>query len=191
MIRLFQKVPRNASLLVVLLLMIVAGPLVQIEQSWFILELMFNLILVAGVYSAGPGKHQWPFLVLTFITLGVRWGELLSGVKGLDVGAMAITVVWLGYAISIIIARLFTRRDVTVDTILAAVVTYLLAAVAFMMMFQIIELRSPGSFSGLPDEIHQTVRPSETRCCISAWFASPRWDTATSFRPPTSRDRSP
>jgi len=37
-----------------------------------------------------------------------------------------------------------------VDTILGAVVTYLLAAVAFTMVFQIIELQNPGSFSGIP-----------------------------------------
>ena len=50
---------------------------------------------------------------------------------------------------------MFQRRDITVDIILGAVVTYLLAAVAFMMLFQIIELQSPGSFRGLADNIHQ------------------------------------
>ena len=70
----------------------------------------------------------------------------------LDVGALFITVLWLVYAISIIIGHLFQRRDVTVDTILGAVVTYLLAAVAFTIAFEIVELLQPGSFSGLPDQ---------------------------------------
>jgi len=47
---------------------------------------------------------------------------------------------------------LFQRRDVTADTILGAVVTYLLAAIAFTFAFEIVELLQPGSFSGIPAE---------------------------------------
>jgi len=89
-------------------------------------------------------------LVLTVVTLGVRWGEHLSGVPQLDVGALVITVLWIVYAVSIMIGHLFQRSEVTVDTILGAMVTYLLAAVAFTMAFEIVELLDPGSFSGLP-----------------------------------------
>ena len=89
--------------------------------------------------------------MLTIVTLGIRWGEHLSGVANLDVGALFITVIWLTYAVSIIIAHLFQRRDVTVDTILGAMVAYLMVAVAFTLVFEIMELRHPGSFSGLPD----------------------------------------
>lgn len=155
MIQFFQKIPRNAALLIVLLFMMLIGPLIHSDEAWFLGEITFDLVLLAGVYSAGPGRNRWSFVVLTVATLGVRWGELLSGYPSLDVGAMGVTVVWVGYAVSIIIAHLFQRRDVTVDTILGAVVAYLLAAVAFMMLFQIIELQSPGSFQGLADNIHQ------------------------------------
>ena len=138
-----------------LLMLIVVAPLVPLESSWVVIELIFDLILLAGVYSAGPGRHRWPFLVLTVVTLAVRWGELLSGVRGLDVTALGLTVIWICYALSIIVAHLFQRRDVDVDTILGAVVTYLLAAVAFAMVFQIIEMQSAGSFSGLSDAIEE------------------------------------
>ena len=150
-----RRVPRNAALLIVLLFMMLIGPLIHSEEAWFLGEMTFDLVLLAGVHSAGPGKHRWPFLLLTVVTLAVRWGELMSGYHGLDIGALAITVVWISYAVFILIGHLFQRRDVTVDTILGAVVTYLLAAVAFMMLFQVIELQSPGSFRGLADNIHQ------------------------------------
>ena len=103
------------------------------------------------MYSVGPSRHRSAFLVLTVVTLAVRWGELLSGVKGLDLGALALTSVWLFYAVAIIVAHLFQRQEVTVDTILGAIVTYLLAAVAFAQIFVTIELVEPGSFSGLSD----------------------------------------
>jgi hypothetical protein len=151
MISALKRIPRNAALLITLLGLIVLSPLLPIGQYWAIIELLFDLILLAGVYSVGPTRHRSAFLVLTVVTLAVRWGELLSGMTGLDLGALTLTVVWLFYALSIIVAHLFQRRDVTLNTILGAVVTYLLAAVAFSQVFQILELLDEGAFSGLSD----------------------------------------
>jgi hypothetical protein len=147
----FRQVPRNAALLVFLLILIVVSPSLGEDFSGYVVELVFDAILLAGVYSVGPGKHRWPFLILTVVTLAVRWGEHLSGVPALDASALSITVLWLAYAVSIIIGHLFQRRDVTVDTILGSIVAYLLVAVAFTLGFEIIELQNPGSFSGITD----------------------------------------
>jgi len=151
MLTLLRQVPRNAALLVFLLALIVLSPAIGVTGSGYLIELIFDGILIAGVYSVGPGKHRWPFLLLTVATLSVRWGEQLSGAPQLDAGALSITVVWLIYADSIIIAHLFNRRDVTVDTILGAIVAYLLVAVAFTLVFELIEIQKPGSFSGIAD----------------------------------------
>jgi hypothetical protein len=151
MIPVLKRTPRNAALLITLLGLIVLSPLLMIERYWALIELLFDLILLSGVYSVGPSRHRSAFLVLTVVTLAVRWGELLSGVKGLDLGALGLTSVWLFYAVAIIVAHLFQRQEVTVDTILGAIVTYLLAAVAFAQIFVTIELVDPGSFSGLSD----------------------------------------
>jgi len=151
MLHRIRHIPRNAALLVALLVLIVVSPSIPTDSSAFLFELAFDTILLAGVYSVGAGKHRWPFLALTIVTLGVRWEEHLSGVGAVDVGALVITVLWLVYAVSILIGHLFQRTDVTVDTILGAIVTYLLVAVAFTMMFEIMELQHPGSFSGVPD----------------------------------------
>ena len=150
-----RRLPRNAGLLFALVALIVVAPLIPLERAWFVVELLFDLILLAGVYSVGSARHRFPFLVLTFVTLAVRWGELISGVAGLDFGALALTVTWLLYALWIIIAHLFQQTNVTMDTILGAVVVYLLGAVAFSMLFQALELTSPGSFAGLPADIHE------------------------------------
>jgi len=150
-----RRLPRNAGLLLALVALILVAPLIPLERTWFVVELLFDLILLAGVHSVGSARHRIPFLVLTFVTLAVRWGELLSGVYGLDFGALALTVTWLFYALAIITAHLFQQTDVTIDTILGAVVVYLLVAVAFSMLFQAVELTSRGSFSGLAEDIYQ------------------------------------
>lgn len=149
----FERIPRSAALLLTLLFLIVVAPSIRFDMPWLVVELMFDLILLSGVHSVGPGRHRWPFLVMTMVTLGARWSELLLDFSMLDVTALALTAIWLCYAISIIVTHLFRTRDVTLDTILGAVVTYLLAAVAFSVLFQIIETKFPGSFSGLPDDI--------------------------------------
>jgi len=151
MIRLIRSIPRNAALLISLLLMIIVSPAVAELGSGYLFELVFDLILLGGVYSVGHVKHHWSFLVLTAVTLAVRWGEHLSGAPQLDTGALLITAAWIAYAVSIIIGHLFQRRDVTIDTILGSIVVYLLVAVAFTMVFEVIEITNPGSFSGVPD----------------------------------------
>lgn len=152
MLHRIRHIPRNAALLAFLLILIAVSPSISTDGAGFIFELSFDAILLAGVHSVGTGRHRWPFLMLTVVTLAVRWGELLAGVGAVDVGALVITVIWLVYAVSILIGHLFQQTDVTVDTILGAMVTYLLAAVAFTLVFEIIELRYPGSFSGVPDD---------------------------------------
>lgn len=138
-----------------LLVLIVAAPLIPADRRWVVVEVIFDLILLAGIHSVGLSRHRWPFLGLTAVTLAVRWGELLSDTNSLDITALALTVVWICYALSIIVASLFRQRDVTLNTIMGAVVTYLLVAVGFSMLFQLLELRDPGSFSGLPAMVHQ------------------------------------
>ena len=71
-----RRVPRNAALLAALLLLLVAGPVAPARETWFIGEVTFDLILLAGVYTVGPNRHRWPFIILTAITLAARWGEL-------------------------------------------------------------------------------------------------------------------
>ena len=156
MTSLIHRIPRNAALLVVLLVLILVSPLVSADSGWFLGELMLDAILLAGVYSTAGDRHRWPFLVLTAVTLAVRWGELLLGIRGFDTGALTLTLAWLVYAIMIVVGDLFRRREVTVDTIFGAVVTYLLIATAFMFVFQLLEVVSPGALSGIPEEARQS-----------------------------------
>jgi hypothetical protein len=151
MTRFIHRIPRNAALLVGLLLLIIVSPLFSGDTGWLFVELSFDLILLAGIYSVGLGSHRWPFMTLTVLTLGMRWAEMRLEYEALHLAAPAVSVAWLAYAIALIIAHLFQRRDVTIDTILGAMVAYLLAAVAFAMVFRVIELQSPGSFGGFPD----------------------------------------
>jgi len=149
-----RKIPRSAALLLGVLVLIVISPSLSFKGGRLVAELIFDVIFMTGVYAVGLSRHRWAFAGLSAITLAVRWTELLHNGGGLDVLALGLTAIWLAYAASVIIVDLFQRSDVNSDTILGAIVTYLPVGIAFMMVFQVLELRYPGSFSGLPEGAH-------------------------------------
>jgi hypothetical protein len=152
------SIPRNAALLTGLLLLIVVSPSVSEDRAGFLVELMFGVVLLGGVVSVGPIRRHRGFIALTVLTIAVRWTGLLWDIPGLPLGALVVTGLWLVHATTIIVVHLFKRRDVTVDTILGAIVAYLMAAVAFALVFEVIELANPGSFSGIPEHAAEEYR---------------------------------
>lgn len=144
--------PNYGVLLLVLGLLVVCAPVASRAGSAYSVEALFNLVLVAGAYSsASRGGQRWPFVALTALTLAMRWAGLLWGGFGLELGSALTTVVWIALAIVIVVRELFQEQKVTTNTIYGAIVAYLLAAVAFAYLYEILELFQPGSFSGIPD----------------------------------------
>lgn len=135
-----------------LLILIVITPILPPDKPLLVMELFFDLVLITGVISIGKmGGHRIPFFLLTAVTLAVRWADVLMEHGGLVISAAALSVAWLSYALVIIVPALFRQRDVTLNTIYGAIVVYLLIAVAFTFLFGLIEFRSPGAFSGMPE----------------------------------------
>ncbi len=146
-----QRTPHYGALLVVLLILIVVAPLVPAERSGYWVELFFDLVLVTGGYSAASqSRHRFPFLALTVVTLVLRWTDIFTDHIGYSFGSIVVTIMWIVYAIALIVAVHFRTPRVTTNMIFGAIVAYLLAGVAFAFTFELIELAQPGSFSGLP-----------------------------------------
>jgi hypothetical protein len=146
------RAPHYGVLLFLLIVLIVLAPLATGDWAAFAVEASFDLVLVAGAYSAASrGGQSWPFLGLTALTLFARWSALLSGDSGFDLGSLLITVVWVAFAVATVGKELFRQREVDTNMIFGAIVAYLLAAVAFAFLYQTLELIQPGSFSGVPD----------------------------------------
>ena len=150
-----QRTPHYGAVLAVLLLLILIAPLSSGPESEIVVEFFFDLVLVTGAYSAAARKgNPWPFRILTSVTLVWRWVALLFESGQVDLGAMVMTAIWLAVAVGTVTKALFEQEDADTNLILAAVVVYLLAAVTFAQVFEILELIQPGSFSGVPDGGH-------------------------------------
>jgi hypothetical protein len=146
------KAPNYGALLLVLSMLIVLAPIATGTGSLYTVEALFNLVLVAGAFSAAwQGGQRWPFVALTVLTLVLRWSALLRGGFGLELGSAVATVLWIGAAVVIVGKELFRQDEVTTNMILGAIVAYLLAAVGFAYLYEILELFQPGSFAGVPE----------------------------------------
>ena len=141
-------------LLVVLCLLIVVAPLATATEAALLVELLFDLLLLAGVYSvAWRGVQSWPFLAFTALTFLVRWYALLYDGFWPELTSAVTTVLWIALVIGIVGGELFRRYDVTTNTIMGAIVAYLLIAIAFAYLYEILERGQPGSFLGIPEGI--------------------------------------
>lgn len=146
-----QKAPHYGVLLLVLLILLVVAPLVPSDRAGYGVELLFDLVLVTGSYSAAwQTRHRVPFLALTGLTVATRWTDMLVDQSGFAFVSILLVSLWLGYAIGLIVAALFRMREVSANAILGAIVAYVLATVAFASLFELVELTQPGSFTGLP-----------------------------------------
>ena len=146
-----NRLPKYALLLLVLCLLIVFAPTATATGSAVLVEALFDVVLIVGAYSvAWSGVRRWPFLALTAMTFTARWCALLWGGVELEIIAAAFTVIWTALVIMIILGEFFEARGATSDAITKAVVTYLLIAIVFGNLYQLIELSRPGSFSGVP-----------------------------------------
>lgn len=146
--------PNFGVLLAALCLLIVVAPLAAAAGASFLVEAIFNLLLIAGAYSVSwRGVQRWPFLAFTALTFVARWCALLFGGFELELASAASTVIWIGLVIAIVVSELFRRNEVTTNAIMGAIVTYLLIAIAFAYLYEILERIQPGSFSGIPEGV--------------------------------------
>ena len=146
-----RTTPHYGVLLLVLLILFVVAPLLPAERVGYGVELLFDLVLVTGAYSAAwQSRHRLPFLVLTAVTLAMRWTDMALDHTAFSVASIVLAFLWLVYAIGLIVTALFRMEKVNTNAILGAIVAYILTAVAFGMAFLLIELLQPSSFTGLP-----------------------------------------
>src|SRR5208337_130863 len=135
-------------LLVALVALMGAAPLVLVSPgSDAVLALFTGAVLVASLHAARPGGS--PVVVGLALALadfligrctahfGTRWLVLLE------------TVFWMStliYVTATILRAIFESREVTVETLLAALCVFLLIGLCWAFAFTLIELTLPGSF---------------------------------------------
>ena len=83
-----------------------------------------------------------------FVVLFALWLlELATGPSGpITVARHTMGIAYVSFVVVIILATVFSTRQVSVDTIAAALCVYLLLAIIWAEVYSLMEMANPGSF---------------------------------------------
>ncbi|HZW34784.1 MAG TPA: hypothetical protein VFF52_28935 [Isosphaeraceae bacterium] len=134
-------------LLVALVALMGAAPLIPSSVRDAVLTLFTGAVLVASLHAARPGGRP------TVVGLALALADCLIGRCTVHLGTRWLvllqTVLWMStliYVIATILRAIFASREVTVETLLAALCVLLLMGLFGAFAFTLIDLMFPGSF---------------------------------------------
>jgi len=138
------------NLLAWLLLYQLASPfLLTIPSARILVSLLFSGILFSAVYTIN--RHSRMFLwtmLLMALTLILFWIDVFNLVPFSLQVSSAILCLYLGLLVYTLSLLIFTARQVTPALISGALCLYLIFGMFWGMLYVLIELWHPGSFSG-------------------------------------------
>ncbi len=141
--------------LFMLLLLLLAAPAVLPERLEMLgTSIVFTLVVSAGIGAVAQTERRFlivlliaaPAILLFWIgpSLGTRVPEVIGDI---------LLAAFLAYAAAVILNRVLHADQVDAETIYGAVCVYFLLAVFWGVLFVLLEMLAPGSFS-LPDSVN-------------------------------------
>jgi len=110
-------------------------------------HIFFSLVIVAGVVTTFQ-KKWLGFLVIAVavVSLALNWAEEIRPGVGPAVLATAVSLIYLGILLVVVIAQVFRDGPVTAHRIRGAIVIYLLLGVMWAFTYQLAALTIPEAF---------------------------------------------
>ncbi len=146
---------RFAILLGALTLMMVSSPIIRSLGSGMgttpadiAVTILFSFVVLSAVFAVSRSrKQQVVALLLAIPTVVVQGAYAWSPSGGVAVAFHVVGILFLTYAVVLVVRFLFSGNRVTPDVICASLCVYLLLGVAWAIAYSLIELLVPGSFS--------------------------------------------
>ncbi len=155
-------------------------------------DVLVTLAALAVFLVVFEGWRERTFALVTALAAIVfTWTRYLPlPAAAIDVHSIvhhALMIVFLGFAVIVILTNIFASRTVTADDILGTICGYLLAAGCFANAFALSELVVPGSFSVAQES--EALRDSHSRTALFNYFSMVTLTTmgygdVTPVRPP-------
>jgi len=144
---LFER--RFFFLLILLLAMLVAVPFIEDYSGFrFLIDIAITGIFIAAMYAISDKKHHLIIALFLVAPMIVSlWVDYFMTVKWAFVIGEICGIFFFGFAIINIVNFIRRENEVTKEVIYAAVVVYLLMAMLWANLYQLIETLAPGSFS--------------------------------------------
>jgi hypothetical protein len=135
-----------------LLAMLVGVPFIgDYSRLRFVVDIVITGIFVAALYAISDKKNNVLFALFLIIPLFVDiWADYFTSADRTLVVSQICGILFFGFAIFQIINFITKQTEVTREVIYAAVVVYLLMAMLWANVYQMLETLAPGSFQ-MPD----------------------------------------
>jgi len=130
-------------------LLILSFPLIQNHYSHFlfIIELLFNLLLIIGINLVSRNKKiVTTSLLLAVMAIIIVWFDYILHSRPLLLFGLLTETVFACIAVITIIQHVLQYKKVTEDKIYGAMSAYLLIGIVWSLIYSIIELADPNSF---------------------------------------------
>lgn len=137
-------------------------------------DVLLTLAACAVFIVVFEGRRERAFALVTAVAAIVfAWTRNLPlGATTTELHSLihhALMVVFLGFAVIVILVNIFASRAVTADDILGTICGYLLAGACFANAFALAELFVPGSFSVVQES--EALRDSHSRTALFNYFS--------------------
>ncbi len=121
--------------------------LTELRFGDLVADLMFSLIIVAGVLTIF--KQRWVrfFVIgLAVATLALTWQQEIHPVESLTILNTILRLIFVGFLLAVLIAQVFGAGPVTAHRIRGAIVIYLLLGGMWSLLYHLVALTIPNSF---------------------------------------------
>jgi voltage-gated potassium channel len=151
---------RFLILFIALLTLLLVTPLVQEFVGIHILwNIFFTAILLSGVHAiSGKGRKFYIASLLALPMLVSVWYGYFAQNKYVEIVGNLFGLLFFAYIIVNILFYIYRQDEVTGDLIAGAAVVYLLMAIMMTIIFKILEITHPGSFSFPTTQINEQMR---------------------------------
>jgi hypothetical protein len=144
----FWWTERVDSLLGLLLVAFVVGPLIDTESARIFVSLLFTLILVSGVGNVSKKLIPRIFAgLLAFAAITLTWLLRFVPDRTLAIWAALFTLAGLILLTAVTLRHVFHAGPVTADRVRGAIAAYVLIGLTWAFVYHFIDLTLPGAFS--------------------------------------------
>ena len=139
---------RFLFLLISLLSLILITPLFEgFLELATLLDIFITVIFLSSLYAVSQKRQSFRIAVgLLLPVIAGMWLIYFVHIPYLSLVGDCCAILFFAFTISIFLSSLFREDEVTLDVIYSAIVVYLLMALMWTFIFDVIEYLQPGSF---------------------------------------------
>jgi len=132
-----------------LLSLLIIFPVVyeQYGDHLYILELLFSVILIMGIYIVSTNRQILTVaILLATLTISIFWFNNIIQSDDLLIVGLMLEIIFFTITTITILSHVLQYKKVTADKIYGAICGYLLIGIMWALLYTTIETISPGSF---------------------------------------------